>query len=47
MERFFRSLKSEILNHSTFSLHTVAVSTVESYIYFYNDKRLDSSLGYS
>ncbi|MDF1587914.1 MAG: IS3 family transposase, partial [Gammaproteobacteria bacterium] len=45
MERFFRSLKSERLNHLTFIHHGAAVSTVESYIYFYNYKRLHSSLG--
>lgn len=46
MERFFRSLKSERLNHLTFIHHIAAVSTVESYIYFYNYKRLHSTLGY-
>ena len=46
MERFFRSLKSERLNHLTFIHHTAAVSIVESYIYFYNYKRLHSTLGY-
>lgn len=46
MERFFRSLKSERLNHVSFIHHAAAVSIVESYIYFYNYKRLHSSLGY-
>jgi putative transposase len=46
MERFFRSLKSERLNHLSFIHHVAAVSTVESYIYFYNYKRLHSTLGY-
>ncbi len=46
MERFFRSLKSERLNHLTFIHHDAAVAIVESYIYFYNYKRLHSSLGY-
>lgn len=46
MERFFRSLKSERLNHLTFIHHAAVISTVESYIYFYNYKRLHSSLGY-
>jgi len=46
MERFFRSLKSERLNHLTFIHHVAAVSIVESYIYFYNYKRLHSTLGY-
>jgi transposase InsO family protein len=46
MERFFRSLKSERLNHLNFIHHGVATNTVERYIYFYNYKRLHSSLGY-
>lgn len=46
MERFFRSLKSERLNHLSFIHHAAAVSTIESYLYFYNYKRLHSSLGY-
>jgi len=46
MERFFRSLKSERLNHLTFIHYAAAISTVECYIYFYNYKRLHSSLGY-
>jgi putative transposase len=43
MERFFKSLKSERLNHLTFIHHTAAVSIVENYIYFYNYKRLHST----
>jgi putative transposase len=46
MEHFFRSLKSERLNHLTFIHHAAAVSNVESYNYFYNYKRLHSSLDY-
>jgi putative transposase len=46
MERFFRSLKSERLNHLSFIHHVAAVSIVESYIFIYNYKRLHSSLGY-
>ena len=46
MERFFRSLKTERLNLLSFINHGAAVTTVESYIYFYNYKRLHSSLGY-
>lgn len=46
MERFFRSLKSERLNHISITTHFAAVSCIESYIYFYNYKRLHSSLGY-
>ena len=46
MERFFRSLKSERLNHLKLINHYSAVSTVDSYIRFYNCKRLHSALGY-
>ena len=46
MERFFRSLKSERLNHLKFINHYSAVSTVDSYIRFYNYKRLHSAIGY-
>ena len=46
MERFFRSLKTERLNHLSFINHHAVVSTIESYIYFYNYKRLHSVLGY-
>ena len=46
MERFFRSLKTERLNHLSFMSHVSAVSSTESYIYFYNYKRLHSSLDY-
>jgi putative transposase len=46
MERFFRSLKSEKLNHLTFIHHVAAARNVESYLYFYNYKRLHSTLGY-
>ncbi len=46
MERFFRSLKTERLNHLSFINHAAVVSTIESYIYFYNYKRLHSVLGY-
>ncbi len=45
MERFFRSLKTERLNLLSFINHIVAVIVVESYIYFYNYRRLHSSLG--
>lgn len=47
MERFFRSLKSERLNHVRFMNHKSAVNCIESYIYFYNYKRLHSSLAYT
>jgi len=46
MERFFRSLKSERLNHLSFINHDAVCHSVESYIYFYNYTRLHSSLGY-
>jgi transposase InsO family protein len=34
IERFFRSLKTEILNHQSFVNHFEVVQNVESYIYF-------------
>lgn len=46
MERFFRSLKTERLNHLSFINHLSAVQVVEKYIHFYNYKRLHSTLGY-
>ena len=46
MERFFRSLKSERLNYLSFINHDAVVSVVESYIHFYNYKRLHSVIGY-
>lgn len=46
MERFFRSLKSERLNYLSFTNHDAVVSIVESYIHFYNYKRLHSVIGY-
>jgi len=46
MERFFRSLKTERLNHLSFMNHQSVVSTVESYIRFYNYKRRHSALDY-
>jgi len=47
MERFFRSLKTERLNHLSFINHLSAYCTVESYIRFYNYKRLHSAIGYT
>ena len=38
MERFFRSLKTERLNLLSFINHKAAVTTVESYLYFYTLK---------
>lgn len=46
MERFFRSLKTERLNHLTFINHQSAVGIVESYIRFYNYKRRHSTIDY-
>jgi len=46
MERFFRSLKTERLNHLSFTNHQSAVDVVEKYIHFYNYKRLHSTIGY-
>lgn len=46
MERFFRSLKSERLNHLKFKNHVSVVDTIESYIRFYNYKRIHSVVGY-
>ena len=46
MERFFRSLKTEKLNYQSFTNHHEVVQNVESYIYFYNYKRIHSAIGY-
>ena len=46
MERFFRSLKTERLNYQSFANHREVVENVESYIYFYNYKRIHSAIGY-
>lgn len=46
MERFFRSLKTERLNHLSFINHEAVIAEVESYIYFYNYKRLHSAIDY-
>jgi len=46
MERLFRSLKSERLNHLQFINHASAVNSVEVYIGFYNNQRLHSAIGY-
>ncbi len=46
MERFFRSLKTERLNYQSFANHYEVVQNVESYIYFYNCKRIHSAIGY-
>ena len=46
MERFFRSLKTERLNYQSFANHYEVVQNLESYIYFYNYKRIHSAIGY-
>jgi transposase InsO family protein len=46
MERFFRNLKTERLNQLSFINHNSVVEEVESYIYFYNYKRLNSAIEY-
>lgn len=45
-ERFFRSLKSEYLNGLLFINHQSVVSAVEHYIRYYNNKRINSAIGY-
>ena len=47
MERFFRNLKTERLNTLSFINHEAVIAEVESYIYFYNYKRLNSAIGYT
>ena len=46
IECFFRSLKTERLNYQSFANHYEVVQNVESYIYFYNYKRIHSAIGY-
>jgi putative transposase len=45
-ERFFRSLKSEYLNGLSFINHQAVVLAVEHYIRYYNNKRINSVIGY-
>jgi len=45
-ERFFRNLKTERLNHLRFINHEAVIAEIESYIYFYNYKRLNSAIDY-
>jgi putative transposase len=45
-ERFFRSLKSEYLNGLSFINHQAVVLAVEHYILYYNNKRINSTIGY-
>jgi len=46
MERFFRSLKGERLDYLSFINHEAVVPIVESYIRFYNYKRISLVLNY-
>lgn len=46
MERFFRSLKTERLNTLTFINHSSAKKVINTYIRFYNYKRLHSAIDY-
>ena len=46
MERFFRNLKTERLNGLSFINHQAVIAEVESYLYFYNYKRLNSAIDY-
>ena len=46
MARFFRSLKTEKLNDQSFVNHSEVVQNVESYVYFYNHKKIHSAIGY-
>lgn len=46
MERFFRNLKTERLNHLSFINHQSVVQQVESYIQFYNYQRRHSAIDY-
>jgi len=46
IDRFFRSLKTERLNHITFINHPSVVDEVENYIRFYNYKRRHSIIVY-
>lgn len=46
MERLFRSLKTEKLNHLSFINHDSVFNEVESYIRFYNYKRRHSGIEY-
>ena len=45
-ERFFRSLKSESLNHKIRKNHEDARVQINQYIHFYNYKRSHSTIGY-
>lgn len=46
IERFFRTLKEESIWVHFFDSYEQAVSEIQGYINFYNEKRIHSSLGY-
>ena len=46
MERFFRNLKTERLNHLSFTNHKSVINNVNHYINFYNYKRIHSAIDY-
>lgn len=45
-ESFFKSIKTEHLNHYSFSCFNKLYNSIEAYIYWYNNYRLHSALGY-
>ncbi len=45
-ERFFRGLKSEDLNGLFFINNPSVVGALEHYIRYYNNKRINSAIGY-
>ena len=46
VEKFFRSLKTEGLREKKLKKHCKVIRDIESYIYFYNFKRIHSSIDY-
>lgn len=46
MERFFRSLKTERLNHLSFINHESVIKNVNQYIHFYSYTRIHSAIDY-
>ena len=46
MERFFRSMKTERLNPLSFINHQAVVTIIESYLRYYNYKRIHSAIDY-
>jgi transposase InsO family protein len=46
-ERFFKSLKEELVNHADFATHETAKAAIFEYMeIFYNRQRRHSTLGY-